>query len=1521
MQKLVREYLDELNKRQKKNRKVGIAVLLLAVIVVGSIMGILTQYGIAMTGGPKCGLEEHVHGEDCYKKELTCGREEGEGHTHTEECRPEKELTCGQEEGEGHTHTEECRPEKELTCGQEESEGHTHTESCMAEDGSIICGQEESEGHTHTESCYSVPEGYICGQEESEGHTHTESCYSVPEGYICGLEEGGEHTHTDACYAEELVCEKKEHTHTDECYIDASADLENQTAWDAQYAEVEWKGSWGEDLVTAARMQLGYRESTDNYIVAEDKSHKGYTRYGQFAGDPYADWDAAFVNFCIHYAGLGQSGLFPTEADSTKWQEEFGKIREENAAYLTVPAGYEPKAGDIVFLQKENEETAAQMAIVTSYDGETEVITAIEGNSGNEVRENSCPVSEGYVAAYLKLSELENDYKNTGANEAGIEAVDAAPDSDIPDWVADIPVGGGSLTLELRYGDKARHDEKPDGSADRAHHKMVGYYEIGSKDIANGVGDMTVTIHIPKEYIDKNSIGFDPIPQDQFPHEVLGVVENGDYYDLGIKFLDYKQTGQIQYEFHMNFIGGIVPEDYELKIYATIEAGEQQDNTGENIYRPTYEKPWIVKYVNTNQYDNMSRDYTKVSAQIDDNNEIKEGEYVSFWYKIGGDAWYIREYDTITLTDTLPTYIDKDGKKQTAVFDAEANPGWTLGADGNVSYTVTTDKSCSTRKEGEQHWVAALDLRDQIEKAELKLRFPGCKIDELLIEDGKDTGFLKKDLLNKVNADFHPHNPSEGEKNDTDDDDLWFTLTSQPVGAGFTKYNSSNVIMDTHTMRSNLYRWGIRFENSESTIPFEHIVVQDYALDDRLKICKLRLETENKDSLKAAARIAYVEAIRYDGTEDRYEPSEFSNGAYEYGWGWYQELVLNPEYEYKEFYIHMKDEYQLALGQSIHVGVYTTFRNPERKHYVSEGDTTADGSETTSRNKYVNKAHVEYQQVQGSNTIFYYIDSENSFLLIDTNENIKIVKESLFGDVVLGKKDKPWILTVQGALRDGKSYQDMRIVDLLPESFTFNRIENGKEYVTRVETKENYKNSGRNAVILYLDADEIKKVLDASDGEKGKIQITCYTDVPEDASVGSFTNKAYLLSDDFEEVTTQPSEADRYDLDQDGDQTDLIRKSEASCIVKAPTGVYAEKFIAPAGSEAWRKNVDLFLGVEDLFQYKLSVVNAADTEHKGLVVYDVLPKIGDPNISASAQRGSEYTVHLHGPITPPDGYDVYYTTSQDVYSKKMDEMIKADIWMQQIEAANKGWDQITAFKFVAREGTVIPAKLRQEFIIPVKVTDQVSEQSYEILEGKESTEQTSGSTTSLRATNSFGYQVDSFSGSNLESNYVSAQILFAGFTIKKVDATETEKALSGAEFILEKRMQQADPDAGTEEVWKPTGKSGTSSADGKISFKHLTEGVYRLIETKAPEGYSLSSAPIQVEITQNRDTMEYTVAIEGNDHAGNNEDPFLITNHMGYELPSTGGSGIYWYSIGGILLMMAGALILYKIKCKEVLGG
>ena len=141
---------------------------------------------------------------------------------------------------------------------------------------------------------------------------------------------------------------------------------------------------------------------------------------------------------------------------------------------------------------------------------------------------------------------------------------------------------------------------------------------------------------------------------------------------------------------------------------------------------------------------------------------------------------------------------------------------------------------------------------------------------------------------------------------------------------------------------------------------------------------------------------------------------------------------------------------------------------------------------------------------------------------------------------------------------------------------------------------------------------------------------------------------------------------------------------------------------------------------------------------------------------------------------------------------------------------------------------------------------------------------------------------------------------------------ETVKNLKGAEFELKN---------GSTVI-----ATGTSGEDGMIAWTvkdgqnvdlQKLNGTYTIIETKAPERYM---------IHENGWTLMFNNGLlktfDGNEVKGNATDGVVInlTNKQLYELPETGGIGIFWYTIGGMLLMMAAALILYKRKCREVLN-
>lgn len=357
------------NRKHKRWQK---AVSILACIVVFCTVYALILPALTAEGTPHCGIEEHTHTDECYENRLICGKEEGEGaHTHTDECyTQEQTLICGLEEGEG---------------------AHTHTEECYDEDGNLICGLEENEGHQHTEECYQTENILTCDQEESEGHQHTAECYE-----------------------QVLACGKEEHAHSLACYSDPNADVEDADTWQNSVSSVSLTGNWGSDLAAIAQTQIGYRESTSNYNVAEDgATMNGYTRYGAWAGDPYRDnWSAQFTDFCLSYAGIPSSAMVQP---SDCW--EWAPVSKE---------GYTPNTGDLIILDGNQDGTPDHAGIVLNANDAQ--VTTVIGDSDKEVKQNTYNLDNAIIVGYVTMPRNPNfDYGD--AEPAADDADAQEPDN------------------------------------------------------------------------------------------------------------------------------------------------------------------------------------------------------------------------------------------------------------------------------------------------------------------------------------------------------------------------------------------------------------------------------------------------------------------------------------------------------------------------------------------------------------------------------------------------------------------------------------------------------------------------------------------------------------------------------------------------------------------------------------------------------------------------------------------------------------------------------------------------------------------------------------------------------------------------------------------------------------------------------------------------------------------------------------------------------------------------------------
>ena len=137
--------------------------------------------------------------------------------------------------------------------------------------------------------------------------------------------------------------------------------------------------------------------------------------------------------------------------------------------------------------------------------------------------------------------------------------------------------------------------------------------------------------------------------------------------------------------------------------------------------------------------------------------------------------------------------------------------------------------------------------------------------------------------------------------------------------------------------------------------------------------------------------------------------------------------------------------------------------------------------------------------------------------------------------------------------------------------------------------------------------------------------------------------------------------------------------------------------------------------------------------------------------------------------------------------------------------------------------------------------------------------------------------------------------------------------LEGAEFTLK------DSDGNIVKIGTNTTGTYISDENGLVLEGDIDYGKYTLTEVKAPQGYTVLKDPIQVTVDENGITVRENEKVSYSKSESDDVYVITVTNDMLYELPETGGIGIFWYTIGGMLLMMAAALVLYKRKCREVL--
>lgn len=1419
MQELVREYLNDLGKKHRKHRRFRVLSVVFALIVAGGVIWGLARAGIATTGEPRCGLEEHQHTDECYSDVLSCGLEESGGHQHTDACYQTAEPT-------------------------------------------LICELEEGEEHTHTDACYQTAEPTLrCGQEEYEGHTHT-----------------------DACYTKQLSCEKEEHQHTDDCYIDKSADVEDASVWNAQYENIEWENEWGKDLVTAAKLQLDYKESAANYTVAEDGSHKGYTRYGQFDGDPYTDWDASFVNFCMYYAGLKTSQMFPDEKNTADWYDKFIKDDEgKKKVYLALPGDYEPQEGDIIFLKKENEETEFQMGIVSSYnkeDKEKNEFKVIEGNSDNQVKENTYKIDDEHIFEYIKIAEMEKAYKEPQQPAAEPEEPEQpAEDTPAPEEATielSTEVDGVTITL---YGPEssfeagkeytiraekvedeevlATVEEAVEQMAEEKEKKVENFqpYDIkllldgeevqplgpvavkfAGKEVVKSVEDEKTEVNVlhvdenTGEATDMEAVATDEkevvIETEHFSVYVYvevtgdplgGVSINIQHWGENIETIDssHVETNEKIKEVAFDMKKReVVTKTESCQLYSTDKDFRLPNETYMDVAelskvcnvdedageKARYEitKVWVSKDSDAKKYSETAKTWVNgtydeyVKEDFTDPNVLKEitnlkdGSVIRFWYEPASEtmtkepvAFY--DYDISTGTQNGNVlYTEEKGINAGGNFTNNGKPKFGIGQDtsGNASLWATNkDANGKFLNKGNSNLelsglVTGMDENGNLVFNE-NIDAPDC-----LFSDNPDDG--------SEGAGYHKYDNYKLEFSQNGD-----TYTLENVYNGTTLTNARN--LTEFKERDNYNKTRKIFSN------------EFWPMDDAAnKVDPLLGKTEyfpQKD----------------DGTK---VPSSgignSSNGKNDFdsvaGHNWYFGMRYNVNFKVGdytgplEYYFRGDDDFWLFLDGELVVdlgGIHTALSKTfdVRKDYLAKKSWSA--------------------------------EKEKAWLEADHTLTVYYMERGATGSCCYMQFTLPRANVVVPPSPETTSYTVTKVWQDNENGF---RPQDIKLYLYK-QSSVNQQPIRVREITLPLKNEEGKYVDKDGNLTDTPVWTFTWTGLPKWDGRNTSQLIDYYVEEEYIDPTNQLNPMLGYTFSK----------------IETVDGTYAT--VTNTITDKKIKIRKKWLGGEDEFDNRPGEVKF---------------RLYANGVEYKKQNGDTYDI----PLSNANGWEGEYEYVPEYYYDKLEQKWKP-----------VSYTVVEVSKLIGTNGEI--------------VSDSGAIYGVDIKDVTTQSDMDDGYIKVFEATN------------KLRSKNI---------RIQKVSTANGRPPVSGAVFNLyEAAAFDEDGNLMEGATVKSTHKTGT---DGLIDIKGLKFGEYYLMEIQAPPGHALLKKPIKLTVAKTGVTVNFQ--IDGWSDSSNIvlvDGTYNITvpNEVLYELPSTGGSGIYWYMFSGVLLMAAASLITYRNKRREVL--
>lgn len=236
---------------------------------------------------------------------------------------------------------------------------------------------------------------------------------------------------------------------------DDTADVETASYWETTIPDLSDCETWAEKLLAVAGSQLGYHESILNFRVDNDGEHKGYTRYGEWYGNPYGDWCAMFVSFCLKYAGIDEEAI-PQNANCSDWVKNLKEMEIYEDADL-----YVPEAGDIVFFDQSDADRPNHVGIISEVTYGTKTVI-------RHITKDGSAIESGAMNALKYINEATSD--DASGDELRTEEVE-------------VPVAESIKVIEGNSSDQVQYVDY-----DLSNEKILGYISLtNAKNVYEGV--------------------------------------------------------------------------------------------------------------------------------------------------------------------------------------------------------------------------------------------------------------------------------------------------------------------------------------------------------------------------------------------------------------------------------------------------------------------------------------------------------------------------------------------------------------------------------------------------------------------------------------------------------------------------------------------------------------------------------------------------------------------------------------------------------------------------------------------------------------------------------------------------------------------------------------------------------------------------------------------------------------------------------------------------------------------------